>query len=534
MKNYRFFVSYVKKKKIVSLILLMILASFFSLCPPYIISYLLDNGVVKFSTKTVICCGLCLICVYICSFSTGYLINQSLTKTSNYFIANLKNDLFTQVLKLPMEFFDQKQTGYIMERIKEVDSLNVFFSPVFLKFLTSVFSFLGALVIIFSIRWELLIIILFFLPIIYVFTTYSGMRIKKASRILLESAAETTGKVQENIGGISAVKELNMEKQRATEISLQLKRVADNSVKRGKIMNVASEGIQGIINLGSVILVVCSGLFIIKGKMSLGDYWAVSQYALIVFAPMQLFASISIMVQPGIVAISRIGEILRLKTENEIGGNQRLSDIKSIVFSNVSFGYTEQLTIRNFNLVIHNTEKVVLFGKNGSGKTTLAKLLMGFYKTYHGSIRINNIELKEISLSDLRSKIGIVAQNIVLFSGTLLDNIRYIAPNLTEEDVMKILEKAGVDVSEFTEGLNTTINENGKNLSGGQRQKIAFARMIVKNPDVVIFDEATSNLDTASKYLVEDSIRTLFSDKICIIITHDQDVAAVADTIVRL
>ena len=534
MKKYFFALSYFKKKKMLSFVLLMIFSSVLALCPPYIISFILDKGVVKISPKIIIGGGVFLICIYVGSFAVNYFISQKLTKTSSYFIANLKNDLFTQILKLPMEFFDNQQTGYILERIKEADTLNVFFSPVFLKFITSVFSFVGALALIISIRWELAIVLLIFLPLIYYFTNYSSIQIKKASKALLESTAQTSGKVQENIGDISAVKEMKIEQQRASEISKQLKNVADKSVQRGKMMNLASEGVLGISNISSVILVVCSGLLIVNGKMSLGNYWAISQYALLVFAPMQLLSSISIMVQPGLASLSRIGELLKLKTEDEVSGDKKTGKIEDIVFSDVSFAYIEKPVVQNFNLQSHKNDKIVLFGKNGSGKTTIAKLLIGFYKNYTGSIQINGIELRDISVTDLRNRIGIVAQNIFLFSGSLLDNIRYISPKSSEQEVMNALEKAGLDISEFAGGLHFIINENGKNLSGGQRQKIALARMIVKNPDVMIFDEATSNLDVATSNLLKQSIHSIFAEKMCIIITHNQEMAAIADKVLRL
>lgn len=175
------------------------------------------------------------------------------------------------------------------------------------------------------------------------------------------------------------------------------------------------------------------------------------------------------MVQPGIAALSRIGELLKLKTEEEVSGDKKTGRIEDIVCSDVSFAYTEKPVIRNFNMRAHKNTKIVLSGKNGSGKTTVAKLLLGFYKNY---------------------------------SGSLLDNIRYISPDLKEQEVMAALKKAGLTISEFENGLHSMVNENGKNLSGGQRQKIALARMIVKNPDVMIFDEATSNLDVAASNLL--------------------------------
>ena len=193
------------------------------------------------------------------------------------------------------------------------------------------------------------------------------------------------------------------------------------------------------------------------------------------------------MVQPGIAALSRIGELLKLKTEEEVSGDKKTGRIEDIVCSDVSFAYTEKPVIRNFNMRAHKNTKIVLSGKNGSGKTTVAKLLLGFYKNY---------------------------------SGSLLDNIRYISPDLKEQEVMAALKKAGLTISEFENGLHSMVNENGKNLSGGQRQKIALARMIVKNPDVMIFDEATSNLDVAASNLLKQSVHSIFADKICIIITH--------------
>lgn len=207
------------------------------------------------------------------------------------------------------------------------------------------------------------------------------------------------------------------------------------------------------------------------------------------------------MVQPGIAALSRIGELLKLKTEEEVSGDKKTGRIEDIVCSDVSFAYTEKPVIRNFNMRAHKNTKIVLSGKNGSGKTTVAKLLLGFYKNY---------------------------------SGSLLDNIRYISPDLKEQEVMAALKKAGLTISEFENGLHSMVNENGKNLSGGQRQKIALARMIVKNPDVMIFDEATSNLDVAASNLLKQSVHSFFADKICIIITHDSEMASIVDTILNL
>lgn len=536
MKKYKILLRGIKIGHVWLLLLLMAVSAVVALCPPLIAKLILDRGIMLRDSGTVIILGICLVATYIASFIINYAISQSLTRASTYFISDIKNMLFSHIMKLPMEFFDERQTGYINERIKEVDSLNVFFSPVFLRFLTSMFSLAGAAVIVASMRWELLAIIAICLPAIYFLGSFSGTRLKHASSALLESTARMAGNVQENIGGISAIKELKLEDERASAISQQLKNLAERTVRRGRIMNATSEGMQGLVNISTAVLVVFAAMFIIDGKMTIGDYWSVSQYATLIFAPVQLFASIRVLVQPGMAAMSRLSKLLDVKTEDTVEGSIDIGNVSEIDFSDVSFAYGDggNMVISNFSMHIQNGDKVAILGKNGSGKTTLAKLMLGFYKNYNGHIRINGAELKDISISALRSRVGIVAQNVFLFSGTLMDNIRHASPGMTEGEVASILENVGLDISDFPEGLNTILSENGKALSGGQRQKLAIARLMVKAPDVMIFDEATSNLDTASREFLKSTIITAFTDKTCIIITHDADVAAIADRIVRL
>ena len=181
MKKLWLFIILFQKEKSLCVIALMLFSSFITLCPPFITRILLDYGIARLSIKTVLLSGICLLFVYIISFFANYLISQSLIRTSNYFVADIKNDLISKVLKLPMEFFDKQQTGYIIERVKETDSLNVFFSPVFFKiFLPVYFRVLERGYFILSIRWELSLILIIFLPVLYYFTNYSSIQIKKS------------------------------------------------------------------------------------------------------------------------------------------------------------------------------------------------------------------------------------------------------------------------------------------------------------------------------------------------------------------
>jgi subfamily B ATP-binding cassette protein MsbA len=274
---------------------------------------------------------------------------------------------------------------------------------------------------------------------------------------------------------------------------------------------------------GGFVILWFSGFDIIKGSFTIGSYLAFSAYVGKLFGPTQIFASIGLSFQPAKVALNRILEIMDLSGEDENGNGIEINSIKKeIGFENVFFSYNTKPVLADVSFKIKRGEKIVLAGANGSGKSTIIKLILRLYKAQNGAIFIDDFNINDVSVSSLRERISIVSQNTFLFSDTIKNNILYSRPEAKETEIEEAAKLSGA--SEFIEtlekGFETEIGERGTRLSGGERQKISIARAILKDSDVIIFDEATTHLDNESEKRINTLIRDKFQSKTCIIISH--------------
>ena len=432
MKKFKYLLKFQKKirKDLMVTFGLIIISALLTVIPPYVSKLILDEGVYGGQMMLIIKFSLILVLLYLLSFGIKYAIGVTLSKVSSKFVAELKTGIFENVLKMPMSFFDSKQTGYITERIREADSITVVFSPVFIQFLVSCISFFGAIVIVFSIKWELLIVIMCLTPFYWLLTNYASKNLKLASKALMEANAKTAGKLQENIGGISEVKSLNIGNKRLAEVTHELNDVAKRSIRKGRFLSLGAEGVQALSNISTAILTLAAGVMILKSDLTVGEYIAVTQYATIIFMPLQLFSNFNMMIQPAIMALKRIGEFFEGDKESN-KGILFTDEIHTIEFDKVDFGYNQKEKIleeKSFKII--EKEKVAIIGPNGSGKTTILKLLLRLYKVNNGKILINGRDIEDYAVDSIRDKIGIVSQNIFMFSGTLRDNIKLVRPNI--------------------------------------------------------------------------------------------------------
>ena len=532
MKNYTFLLKYIKKLKgkIILAFVCTLLSSLATILPPYISKIILDEGIYKNKVNIIVSFSIILVIIYILSFGIKYALGVILSYASSTFISELKKGLFERILQMPMPYFDKQQNGYITERIREVDSINVIFSPIFVQFLASCISFIGAISIVFTMEKKLLFVILGIAPFFFFMTRYTSKNLRSASKALLEATAQTSGKMQENIGGIAEVKSLNIEKKRILEVNKQISEVAKKTAKKGKLLSLGSEGVQALTNISSVILLLVAGILIIGDTLTIGEYLAISQYAAIIFMPIQLFSNFNMMIQPAIAALKRVALLFTVETESNIG-TEMTGRIKKIEFKDVTFSYDNKKNVfANKTFTIGDKEKIALVGANGSGKSTIIKLILKLYQVNRGAIFINDIDINEIDASSLRRRIGIVSQNIFLFSGSLRENLKLVREKTTDLEIKEALSKSGWDEI----NLDMYISEGGKNLSGGQKQKIAIARMLILNADVLIFDEATANLDIESKAIIENAIKYAFKEKTCIFITHDTELLQYMERTIQL
>ncbi|WP_160669651.1 ABC transporter ATP-binding protein [Clostridium sp. C8-1-8] len=521
----------------VSAIVISALSSGISLYIPILNKNIIDKGIANNKIDLVIRFCIILLILNISNSLLKFLSNGIISQLGIRVVSNVKKAFIGKVFKFPMAFFDARNSGQLTQRIHEIDGLSVLFSPTFLHILTSVSSCIGGIIVVLNIQPS---IVLFYCPAIPLVAFLSYKIASLLQNSLMETAdleCETNGIVQESIQGIAEVKSLNLGGKKEREINELTSKVYKKTLWQNLFVSAGSE-IMALLNIliSLGITILCANL-IIKKRMTIGEYLAITQYTSLILAPAQLVASAYISLQPGIVSFKRIKELNQLEVEEYSEGND-IEEINTIDCKNVTFGYSDKYVLKNINFSIRRGQKFAVVGPNGSGKTTLAKLLLGFYNNYEGHINYNNTDMKSFSVKSLRKEISIVFQDVFLFNGTLFDNIKCAAPEADNKDIIEALKQCGL-VKDMTEEeisaiLYMPIMEGGKNLSGGQKQRVAIARALSRKPSVLVFDEATAHLDQETKESIKEFLKNSLPNIICIIITHDDDFAKLADEVLLL
>lgn len=503
---------------------LSILFSLIELYSPYLLKNIVDNGFQEKDFRYILSVSAKLVMLYVVSSALNATISAIFSRVSIKVITNIKQDIYVNMLRYPISFFDKNKTGYIISRIDEIDALNSLFSPMLMKFVISIFVFIGAFITMFFIKWQLLLFAMIMLPIVYFITKSTSKKIRRSSKELNETAAQTKGDIHESLSSIADIKNFNLEKKKEKDYSSYVQKLSRELLKRNIITVFGNESVSLFLALIKSIFIVIIGYYIVDGSLTVGAYFSLMAYISNLFSPIQMLSSINLSVQPALAVLSRLNFFNDTQKEIEFDGEIIIDKISSVRVENLSFSYPEEDTkvLENLNVSISNCENLYIFGPNGSGKTTFIKLLLGLYHNYEGNIFFNEKNMREINVSDLRRKIGIVSQKINLFSGNILDNICLWDAKISESEIRNKLQKYGLEhILDDSHYMNLEVNESGKNLSGGQLQEIALARAILKDSSVYIFDEPTSNFDHCNKLKFIEVLKRL-EEKICIVITHDE------------
>lgn len=514
---------------------LAFLMSIITVYIPSLNKNIIDNGVFNKDISLVI--KLCLLIFIlklssaILKFINNFVVSQMGVKT----VTLLKSDLTKKMLNFPLSFFDTITTGGLTERIKEVDGVTTLFSPTSLHIITSVLSAIGGVVVIYNINPLILLTYIPSFPLLAFISFKMAKTLQTNITKTNEMEVQNSGVINESIRGISEVKALNLSEEKHDRISEMSEKILKRSLWQNLFVTLGHE-IMSIINIiiSLCITIVCANLMI-DSRITIGEYIAITQYTFIILAPSQLIASSYIMLQPGVVCLKRLREFDQVEVE-DIETGFEIENLNSIDLKGVDFSYTEGIrVIEGVSLSLHKGESLAVVGDNGAGKTTLLKLMLGFYKNYSGSIEYNKLDLLDVSLSSLRSKIGIVFQESFLFRGTLRDNLM-ISRDVDESYISNILEICGLD--ELVDDPNALmlypILEDGKNLSGGQKRKISIARTLLRTPDLLILDEPLANLDQNVQMSILGLINKLPKDIMLIYITHNSMFADLADKKISL
>jgi len=446
-------------------------------------------------------------------------------RLSQEFTFSIRVRLLERILRFPLSFFKNYQTGYLVSRVDEVNLLGSFFSLTVLLLAENIIRFLGALFLISRYNLKLTVIAMFILPLFFEVARRSMGAIRMTSMKAMERNAKVRGKIQETLSGIEVVKTYAKEGKETTEIKTGLRTIIETEILQNLFSSLSGR-ILGIITGANLLVILwVGGQEIMAGRLMIGQYVAFVAYIGFLYGPIQLFAVTFLQFQRAFMAAKRISTFMNETAEDE--GPDRTHKFDSlrgdVRFENVRYQYGDgKDVLRDISFSIRSGEKIAFVGKSGAGKSTLVHLILGLYEPSAGRIEIDGVDILRVKLESLRNRIGIVSQNIFLFDDTILSNIKYSRPEASMEEVVAAAEAAGCHdfISRFPEGYLAGAGEVGKRLSGGEKQRISIARCILKNPDLIIFDEPTAHLDSVTVKNLIASIQDLFREKTCLIISH--------------
>lgn len=440
---------------------------------------------------------------------------------------DMRKDMFNQLQRMSFSYYDDAKTGQIMSRlVNDLNEISELAHHGPEDLFISIIMLTGSFFLMLSIDAPLTFIVFAVIPFLVWFAISYNKRMRKSFQDLRVSLGEINSNLEDAISGIRVVKSFTneeFEKEKFDRGNNEFKILRGQSVR---YLGVFSGGINFFANILNLVALVFGGYFVYLGRINIADMAAFILFMSLMINPVRRLAQFVELYQRGMAGFKRFQEVMALSPEIEDSPEAReLTEVEGNVdFTNVTFKYkdNQEDVLGNINLKVKPGETIALVGPSGAGKTTLCSLIPRFYEIQGGAIHIDGQNIQDVTLESLRSNIGIVQQEVFLFTGTIYENIAYGNLTATKEDVVRAAKLANAHdfIMETTSGYNTSIGERGVKLSGGQKQRLSIARMFLKNPPILILDEATSSLDTHSERIIQESLDELAKGRTTFIIAH--------------
>ena len=540
--------SYLKPhKKLLFLALLMATINIcFSLSDSIITGKLLQDcgvGIAKYKTNQA---GFLKSLFFWLSLSLGAAMISRLTKNFQDYFTNsviqrsgaaMYTDGIKKSLGLPFEDFEDQRSGETLSKLQKVrtDSEKLITLSISLIFQTIV-GFVFVIIYIARIDYRISFIFLIAAPIIAVLSSFLGKKIKVVSKKIIGQTNALAGSTTESLRNIELVKSLGLTRQEEKRLNLNTLKILKLELEKIRFIRSLSF-IQGTtVHFLRTSVVFALYYFLFGGKILVGDLLTMVFFTFFIFGPLQELSAFIIVKNESKVSLDNFKNLLSAKSEYKPDSPKSIGTIGALQFLNVSFKHqsAKQNAVENINFKIKQGETVAFVGPSGAGKTTLVKLLVGLYPPKEGNVFYNGINSSEIDLLELRKQLGFVTQDAQLFSGTIRENLLFVKPSATDEQLLQVLDKASCTklLERAEDGLNSTIGEGGMKISGGEKQRLSIARAILRNPNLLIFDEATSALDSITEEEINSTIRSISDqNRITVLIAHRLSTIMHADKI---
>ena len=451
--------------------------------------------------------------------------------------ADMRRDVFAHMQELSFSFFDRNRTGILMGRVT-----NDLFEIVELahhgpeNILTCSLTITGAVIVLLTINWKLALVLIVLLPACIYFSIYQRMRMQNANRAVKQKTGEINAAIESGISGIRTSKAFANEEAEKDKF-----RAANESFKASKVgyykaMGLFMAGIEATVGVMQAAVIAFGGLLMMQGELTLVDLLTFTLYVSTFTGPVRKLAQFMEIYTQGTAGFSRFLELMR--TEPEITDAPDAVDLKDvrgeIRYDHVDFSYQDGTEVlRDINVRIRPGETFALVGSSGGGKTTMCHLLPRFYDVTNGAVTVDGLDVRRVTQRSLHRNIGIIQQDVFMFAGTVMDNIRYGRPDASEEEIVEAAKMAEIheEIMRMPKGYESYIGERGVVLSGGQKQRISIARVFLTEPPILILDEATSALDSVTEQRIQESLDRLSRGKTCIVIAHRLSTIRNADCI---
>lgn len=457
---------------------------------------------------------------------TSFFLTRLLSVQAQHLISVLRAKVQKHIIYLPVSYFDNTKSGELVSRIMtDVEGVRNLVGTGLVQLFGGILTAVVALILLIRINAELTVYVIAPLLIFGIISMKAFGYIRPIFRERGVINAEVTGRLTESLNGIRVIKGFNAERFEEQVFELGVDRLFQNVKKSLTATSLVTSSATLLLGLAAVGIMGVGGFQIVEGRMTLGDFFAFTLYLGFLIAPVIQMSNIGSQLTEAFAGLDRTEEVLRM--EREIDDQNRsveLSEIRGdIVFEDVSFAYEEGVEVlKEVSFEAPAGTVTALVGSSGSGKTTIASLASSFLKPDSGRVLIDGVDLSSVTLDSYRSRLGVVLQDIFLFEGTIRENVLFGRPDAIPEEVEQAVRAAHVGefIDRFEDGLETVIGERGVKLSGGQRQRVAIARALLADPRILVLDEATSNLDTESELMIQESLATLMRGRTTLVIAH--------------
>jgi subfamily B ATP-binding cassette protein MsbA len=453
-------------------------------------------------------------------------------------VIDIREKLYRHLQKLSLSYYDRRKTGVIMSNLtNDVSALQSAIADNLVSFVQEAVILVGSLASMLYLHWKLTILTLVIVPLVLVTIRFFGMRLRLAGHEVQGKVADITALLQEAVSGIRIIRSFNREDYEIGRFVKQNDSNFQALMKTSKLTSMLTPFVEFFAAVAVTGIIWYGGMSVIDGEITAGALIAFLIYAINLANPVRRISSIYGNIQKSLAAADRVFDTLDTEPDvQERPDAIELPTVKGrVAFNDVTFSYDdEHLALQDFNLIIEPGQIVALVGPSGAGKSTVANLLPRFYDVQRGSLTIDDVDVRDVTFHSLRSQIGLVPQETMLFNASVKENILYGRLDATEAEVIAAAKAANAHdfIMELPEAYDTVVGDRGNSLSGGQRQRIAIARAILKNPRILILDEATSALDTESEKIVQGALDHLMKGRTAVVIAHRLSTVRDADMIV--